>query len=230
MIAGWVIVLAIAVVDWIAVAKGWKKVEILAKPWTMGALFLVLVQGLVVTRFASLPLLLFGAGILFSLAGDLLLLISYARFSNRWFLPGLVAFLLAHVAYIIGLNIPFGKPSPPWAIGIGIMLAIAMGRVLKRILVGVRAKGLRRMLLPVSAYGVVITLMLLSAILTNTRSDWKPSASALVSLGAILFYFSDIILAWNRYVKTVRKGRVINMVAYHLGQMALVAGVLLQYK
>jgi len=36
MIAGWIIVLAVAVLDWVAVAKGWKKVEYSAKPWTMG--------------------------------------------------------------------------------------------------------------------------------------------------------------------------------------------------
>jgi hypothetical protein len=71
--------------------------------------------------------------------------------------------------------------------------------------------------------------MLLSAILTFYRVDWKPSASGLVSLGAILFYFSDIILAWNKFVKPVRNGRVMNMITYHLGQIALVSGVLLQF-
>jgi uncharacterized membrane protein YhhN len=157
------------------------------------------------------------------------LIISYARFSNRWFLPGLAAFLLAHLAYIIGLNTPFGETSPVWAIGIGILLAISAGRILRRILEGVRAKGLRQLVVPVAVYGMVITLMLLSAILTFYRVDWKPSASGLVSLGAILFYFSDIILAWNKFVKPVRNGRVMNMITYHLGQIALVSGVLLQF-
>ena len=68
-----------------------------------------------------------------------------------------------------------------------------------------------------------------SAILTLYRLDWKTSASGLVSLGAILFYFSDIILAWNKFVKPVRNGRVINMAAYHLGQVGLIAGVILQF-
>jgi uncharacterized membrane protein YhhN len=219
-------VMAAALANWVAVAKGWKKSEYIAKPMTMVLLFgyLGLVGG-----FSATPLICFGLGIFFSLAGDIFLMISYARFSNRWFLPGLAAFMLAHVAYIIGLNTPLGEPSPVWAIGIGILLALSAGRILRRILAGVREKGLRRLVVPVTAYGMVITLMLLSAILTFYRVDWKTSASGLVSLGAILFYFSDIILAWNKFVKPVRNGRVMNMVTYHLGQIALISGVLLQF-
>jgi len=226
MIAGWIVVLAAAVVDWIAVAKSWKRIEYIAKPITMVLLFgyLALAGG-----FGSLPLVCFGLGIFFSLVGDVSLMVSYARFSNRWFLLGLAAFLLAHVAYIIGLNTPLGGVSPVWAIGIGIVLAMTAARILRRILAGVREKGLRRMVAPVVAYGMVITLMLLSAILTLYRLDWKTSAAGLVSLGAILFYFSDIILAWNRYVAPVKNGRVMNMASYHLGQIALVAGVIIQF-
>ncbi|MBE3118052.1 MAG: lysoplasmalogenase [Candidatus Atribacteria bacterium] len=219
-------VLAVAVADWVAVAKGWKKIETIAKPMTMVLLFAYLALA---CGFGATPLIYFGLGIFFSLAGDIFLMISYARFSNRWFLPGLAAFLLAHMAYIIGLNMPFGEPSPLWAIGIGIILAMTAGRILRRILAGVREKGLRRLVVPVMAYGMVITLMLLSAILTIYRVDWKTSASGLVCLGAILFYFSDIILAWNKFVKPVRNGRVMNMAAYHLGQIALIAGVVLQF-
>jgi uncharacterized membrane protein YhhN len=225
MIAGWMIVLALAAVDWVAVAKGWKRIEYIAKPCTMGALFLLLV----LINIYSLPLVFFGLGILFSLAGDIFLMVSYTRFSNRWFLVGLVSFLLAHVAYIFGLNTPPGNLSLLWTISIGIILAITSARILRRILAGVLEKRLPRLVVPVMAYGTVITLMLLSAILTLYRVDWKTSASGLVSLGAILFYFSDIILAWNKFVKPIRNGRVINMAAYHLGQFALIAGVALQF-
>ena len=220
-------VLAAAVANWVAVAKGWKKAETIAKPITMVLLFgyLALAGG-----FGATPLICFGLGIFLSLVGDIFLMISYARFSNRWFLPGLAAFLLAHVAYIIGLNTPFGEPSPLWAIGIGILLAMTAGRILRRILAGVREKGLRRLVVPVMAYGTVITLMLLAAILTIFRADWKTSASGLVCLGAILFYFSDITLAWNKFVKPVRNGRVMNMITYHLGQIALIAGVVIQFR
>jgi len=225
MIAGWVVVLAVAVMDWVAVAKGWKKVEYIAKPLTMGVLFLVLVQGLVVTKFGSLPLVFFGAGILFSLAGDIFLM-----FSDHWFIPGLVAFLLAHVMYIAGFNSPFPDVSPIWSLGLAVILGLSAARVLRQILAGLAAKGQGKLIGPVVVYGVVITLMLLSALLTLFRSDWPSVAAAgLVSVGAMLFFFSDMILAWNKFVKPIRNGRVLNMVAYHLGQIALIAGVVLQF-
>ena len=219
-------VLIAAVADWVAVAKGWKRIEYFAKPATMVLLFgwLSLARG-----FGAAPLIYFGLGIFFSLAGDIFLMVSYARFSNRWFLPGLAAFLFAHVAYIIGLNTPVGGLSLIEAIGIAIILTIMTARILQRILAGVREKGLQRLVIPVMAYGTVITLMLLSAILTLNRLDWKVSAAGLVGVGATLFYFSDIILAWNKFVKPVRNGRVINMAAYHLGQIALIGGAILQF-
>jgi alkenylglycerophosphocholine/alkenylglycerophosphoethanolamine hydrolase len=214
-------VMAVAVADWVAVAKGWKKIEYVAKPLTMVLLFCYLALA---GSFGAAPLICFGLGILFSLAGDVFLL-----FSDRWFIAGLAAFLLAHVAYIIGLNTPFGELSLLWAIGIGIVLAITAVRLLQRILAGLREKGQPQLVVPVVVYGTVITLMLLSAILTLYRLDWKTSAAGLVSLGAILFYFSDVILAWDRFVKPINNGRVMNMIAYHLGQIALVAGVVIQF-
>ncbi len=37
-----------------------------------------------------------------------------------------------------------------------------------------------------------------------------------------LFFYSDAVLAWNRFVRPLRWGRVVNIVPYHLGQAILV--------
>jgi uncharacterized membrane protein YhhN len=226
MIPGFILLFLVAVIDWVAVAKNWKKVEYVAKPAAMLVLLglLALVGG-----FRSLPLICFGLGIFFSLAGDVFLMISYARFSDRWFLPGLAAFLLAHVSYIAGLNIPLPEVSPIWSLGLAVVLALGAARILRRIIDGVRKKGLPRLVRPVGLYGTVITLMLLSALLTLNNTAWKTSAAGLVALGAVLFYFSDVLLAWNKFVKPIKNGRLVNMILYHLGQAALVAGVLIQF-
>ena len=221
MITGIIIVLAVAVVDWIAVAKGWKQVEYVAKPWTLAALFLVLA---LVGRFSSLPLIFFGLGILFSLAGDVFLM-----FSDRWFIPGLVSFLLAHVAYIAGFNLPLPVVSPTWALIVALVLAFSAARLLRPIVAGLAAKGQRKLIGPVVVYGVVITLMLLSAMLTLFRPEWKAPPAALVSIGAMLFFYSDAILAWIKFVAPIKNGRMMNMITYHLGQIALIAGVLIQF-
>jgi uncharacterized membrane protein YhhN len=46
---------------------------------------------------------------------------------------------------------------------------------------------------------------------------------SLVALaGALLFFYSDAILAWNRFVKPLPYGRIVNMVPYHVGEALLV--------
>jgi alkenylglycerophosphocholine hydrolase len=216
----------IAILDWVAVVNGLKKVEYIAKP---AAMLILLGLLLLVGGFGSLPLICFALGIFFSLVGDVFLMLSYNSLSDRWFLPGLAAFLLVHIAFIIGLNIPTPGVSPIWSLGLGILLALSAARLLRRILAGVTQKGLGRLVRPVALYGMVITLMLLSALLTLFSSWWNVYAAVLVASGAILFYFSDTLLAWNKFVKPLKNGRVINMILYHLGQLALVVGVILQF-
>jgi uncharacterized membrane protein YhhN len=226
VIPGFILFFLVSAIDWLAVAKNWKKVEYIVKPAAMLVLLGLLAR---LGGFGSLPLICFSLGIFFSLAGDVFLMISYTRFSNRWFLPGLAAFLFAHVSYIIGLNSPLPDVSPVWSLGLAVVLALTAARILQRILAGVRQKGLPRLVRPVGLYGMVITLMLLSALLTLNNPVWKISASGLVAVGAILFYFSDILLAWNKFVAPIKNGRLANMILYHFGQAALVMGILIQF-
>lgn len=222
MIPGLILLLLVAVLDWVAVAKSWKKIEYISKPGTLVILFAFLA---LVGSFDSPPLIFFGAGILFSLAGDVFLL-----FSDRWFIPGLVAFLLAHIMYIVGFTLPFQDISPVWSLGLAVILGLSSARILRRIVAGLVSKGQRKLVGPVLVYGMVITVMLLSALLTLFRMDWQTTPAVLVSIGAFLFFLSDIILAWSKFVSPVKNGRVMNMVAYHLGQIALIVGVIFHFK
>jgi uncharacterized membrane protein YhhN len=220
MIPGLLVVLLVAVTDWVAVGKGWKKVEYVTKPATMVVLFALLA---LIGGFGSVPLICFGLGILFSLAGDVFLMLS-----DRWFIPGLVSFLLAHVSYIVGFNLPLPVVSPTWALVVALVLAFSAARLLRPIVAGLSAKGQMKLIGPVIVYGVVITLMLLSAMLTLFRPEWKAPPAALAAFGAMLFFSSDAILAWNKFVAPIKNGRLLNMITYHLGQIALIVGVVLQ--
>jgi hypothetical protein len=51
----------------------------------------------------------------------------------------------------------------------------------------------------------------------------------LVSFGAALFYFSDIVLAWNRFVSPIKNGRMLNIGMYHIAQIMIVVGVGTQF-
>lgn len=204
----------------LALWKGWRKLEFIAKPAVMVCLFIWLYT----TAGLWGALLWFGIGILFSLAGDIFLM-----FIDRFFILGLVSFLIGHVAYLIGFNTPLPQGSSFWSIGLAIMVGLGSARVLRRIVGSIRAKGQNRLVVPVIVYGVVITLMLLAAMLTLFRADWNATAALLVSFGAALFYFSDITLAWHRFVSPIKNGRMLNIGMYHLAQIAIVIGVAIQF-
>ena len=108
-------------------------------------------------------------------------------------------------------------------------LGILAARVYRDIAFGLDAGGQSRLRKPVLAYTLIITVMALSALNTLFRVDWAPAAAGWVALGAVLFFVSDIILAYNRFVRPFRNGRLWNMAAYHLGQMALAWGAWLQW-
>jgi uncharacterized membrane protein YhhN len=209
-----------AALESLALWKSWLRLEYLAKPAVMIILFLWLWTS-VGLNGASLW---FGVGILLSLTGDVLLMISL----DRLFLAGLVVFLLAHVAYLVGFNIPIPGISA-WGFFLAIMVGLGGTRVIRRILVPLAANGQGRMRMPIIVYGVVISLMLLSAMLKLTDFTWNATAAAFVSVGAFLFYISDIILAWNKFVSPIQYGRIYNIAAYHLGQIVLIAGVIAQF-
>lgn len=209
-----------AVLEALAMWKNWPKLEWLAKPAVMVCLFawLTLAAGL------QGALLWFGLGVLFSLAGDVALMMP-----DRFFVVGLGAFLLAQIAYLVGFNTPLPDTATVWGVGIAVVLGLSALRVMRPIVAGVRAKGGNRLAGAVILYSIAITLMLLSALLTLFRPDWRSNAALLVSTGAFLFYLSDIVLAWNRFVTPIRRGRLVNIGLYHLGQIAIVGGVILQF-
>lgn len=209
-----------AALEAVALQKNWDRLEYVAKPAVMIVLFLWLFTSVGLNG----ALLWFGLGIFFSLIGDVLLMISLDRF----FLAGLIAFLLAHIAYAIGFNIPVSETSA-WGFILAVMIALGGSRIIRRILDALPAQGESHMRIPIIIYSLVISVMLLSAMMKIMDFSWNANAAALVSIGAFLFYLSDIILAWNKFVAPIAHGRSYNIAAYHLGQIALIAGVIAQF-
>lgn len=204
----------------LVVWKGLGKLEYLTKPAVMICLFAWLYAS---TGLQGLAFW-FGLGVLFSLAGDVFLMFEH----ERCFLFGLVAFLLAHISYLAGFQNEL-RQFGFWQAILLVILAVGGTRVMQRILPSMRAGGRSRLAAPVILYAVVITAMLYAAMTTLSDSAWKAGASLLVSAGAFLFYLSDIVLAWNKFVAPVQNGRLINIVLYHLGQIGLIAGVISQF-
>ena len=181
-----------AVTDWVAVVQRAKRVEYLAKPATLVALLIYAARGP-----APAPWLL--AALVLSLCGDVALMLP-----ADVFVVGLAAFLLAHIAYIIGFEASISARVLWW--GIVLVMSSPLSR---RIIRGIGNPSLR---VPVGAYMVVISLMVGSAI---------ASGSALATAGAVLFFSSDAVIAWNRFVRPFAWAQLVIMVTYHSGQLAL---------
>ncbi|MBI5965557.1 MAG: lysoplasmalogenase [Chloroflexi bacterium] len=209
-----------AALESLALWKNWPRLEYIAKPGVVIVLFLWLWTS-VGLNGASLW---FGLGLILSAVGDVLLMISLDRF----FLFGLAAFLLAHVAYVIGFNIPLPEFSL-WGIVFAVMVSLGGARIIRRILDALASRGQTRMRTPIIVYSTVISIMLLSAMMKLMDISWDANAALLVSGGAFVFYISDIILAWNKFVSPIQQGRIYNIAAYHLGQIMLIAGVIAQF-
>ena len=101
-------------------------------------------------------------------------------------------------------------------------------RLIRKIVSSIRAKGQTRLVYPVIVYSIVITVMLYAAMTTISNPEWTTRAAFFVSAGAFLFYISDLILAWNKFVSPIQNGRILNIATYHLGQIGLIAGVVSQ--
>jgi len=202
-------------VDWVAVAKSWKQLEYIAKPGAMVALLAWLWLNIVPT--GALALSWFSIGLLCCLAGDVLLMLPEVLFT-----AGLIAFLLGHVVYIVGLNI--GGLLPIEAV-LFVPVAAIGAWLARRVTSALKASGRGKLRAPVIVYTVVISLMVVSALAVPFRPGVPLGPALLVGLGAVLFFVSDAVLAWNRFVAPVRGGKLFVIFAYHLGQMALIAGV-----
>jgi uncharacterized membrane protein YhhN len=193
-----------AVADWVGVVTERQVVRYVAKPGTLAALIGVAVT---LEPFHSTVRAWMAAGLVCSLAGDVFLMLS-----ERWFVAGLTAFLVGHLAYVVGMA---SAPTATVGLLVGVaVVAVAAGTLGRLIVTTVRRGPHGRLAGPVTAYVAVISAMVVAAFGT-----WAPAAI----VGALLFYASDATLAWNRFVRPVRHGGLAVMVTYHLAQAGLVA-------
>jgi uncharacterized membrane protein YhhN len=213
--------LMVAAADWIAVANKWKVLKYFAKP----SVIVLLITWLVINGGFQGPTMFFIIGLLFSLAGDIFLMLP-----DEKFLAGLFSFLVAHLAYIRGFAISgFGISTT--SIVIIVLVGLVGFGVLRQILKCLKAQHQEKLRFPVTIYAIVICIMLVSALLTMIipGSVWNFYPSLLVSIGATLFFLSDMTLAWNKFVRQVTHGGLLIIITYHLAQITITLGTGLNF-
>lgn len=186
----------------------------ITKTMLMPLLVLLLVKAVPLKANNNRLLLL---ALLFSWAGDVLLLFAYK--SELYFIAGLASFLCAHIMYIFYfVNIKGPNPSllkqRPWLVGAALLYIAAFLYLLYPNLGALR--------LPVLVYACVIITMLLCS-LHIYRQLPKQTANTFV-VGAMFFVFSDSLLAINKFYAPFPLAGVAIMLTYCLAQYCLVNG------
>ena len=149
-------------------------------------------------------------GLVLCLGGDVCLALK----QEGAFKAGLVSFLLGHVAYLVA----FFQLAPPSALASWrslVVIAISGG-----VFAWLRPH-LGRMLGPVLAYIVVISLMVMGAWAVYLIPELPARGAGLMLYGAVAFYLSDIFVARDRFVSPGWVNRVLGLPLYYLGQFLL---------
>ncbi len=206
------VALILAVLDWVSVARGWRRLGYVTKPGVMvallGWLWLSGGEGW------------FAWALIFSLAGDVFLMLPQERF-----IAGLTSFLLAHLAYSAGFLSAGLPPLRGYPLGLAMVVVGAGVGLYRALAAGLIRRGQPRLRPAIALYALALGSMWWAA-LSTAWNGWPRSAATAVALGATLFFLSDALLGWNRFVSPLPQARLKVRILYHLGQLLLVGGIL----
>ena len=150
------------------------------------------------------------AGLILCLIGDVCLALP----GNKFFRVGLVVFLLGHVFYIFSFLSLIAIYH--W-ISTGLVIILGMSAI---VFFWLRPH-LRSMLIPVLLYILVITVMASGAWAVFWKSSFPISGRMLILVGSSCFYFSDLFVARNKFVKEEYRNRFLGLPLYYAGQFSL---------
>jgi uncharacterized membrane protein YhhN len=148
---------------------------------------------------------LIALGLLCSLAGDIFLMLPGDRF-----VPGLVSFLVAHLAYVAA----FARAGGGWT---GTALLSFLPLLAYGLAVFARLRShLGPLLVPVLLYMGVILLMAWRAV--EYARQYPGFGPFVAALGALLFVGSDTALALNRFARPCRAAQAVVLGTYFAAQ------------
>lgn len=185
------------------------------KPFLVPVLFYAVVKS---ENFETKKWLLLA--LLFSWTGDCILL--FADKGELYFIFGLVAFLIAHILFIVlfvkqnSENRNFKKPLF-WVGFIGVFVYLA--KMLSLLL-----PGLGDLKVAVSVYALTISIMLVMAL--KGAFNWQNNSKYIVLIGAVFFVTSDSILALNKFNTPIPLATFWIMLTYLMAQFCITFGIL----
>jgi uncharacterized membrane protein YhhN len=158
--------------------------------------------------------LLVFTGLAFCLGGDILL----AFPQDRMFLFGLISFLVGHLFYVAAF---VHVVDPNFLALVGLILTIAVS---SGIYLWLRPY-LGQMHIPVVFYIIVISAMLWGAWSVLGMKALPLEGRALVFVGALCFYASDLFVARDRFIQKKFANRLVGLPLYYAGQFMIAFSV-----
>lgn len=155
--------------------------------------------------------------LVFSVIGDMFLM--FTDVSPNYFTSGLVAFLLAHVMYILVFLKKRNITVKPYSV---ILFFVIYGGILFYVL----KDGLGDMLIPVILYMLVILTMAVTAFWRKGNVGKK--SFYLVFIGALFFIFSDSLIALDKFLMPIPLARTGIILSYAFAQLLIVSGIIKQ--
>jgi uncharacterized membrane protein YhhN len=134
---------------------------------------------------------------------------------KRWFLAGLVAFLLGHLAYVVGIAVI--EPPARWPGDAGGLAVIPIA--LAAVVLASLWRHLGSMRLPVIGYVVTITVMVVAAFAATQGHALPEPNRSYLAVGACVFFVSDIAVARDRFVARRFSNKLWGLPAYYAGQL-----------
>jgi uncharacterized membrane protein YhhN len=149
-------------------------------------------------------------GLIFCLIGDVCLALPH----ERAFRAGLVAFLVGHIFYIFSFSSLIQIRH--W-ISAGLFIIFGLSAL---IFLWLRLH-LKAMFIPVLLYILVITVMASGAWTVFWKSSFPISGGVLILAGSLCFYFSDVFVARDKFIKEKHTNRLLGLPLYYAGQFSL---------
>jgi uncharacterized membrane protein YhhN len=153
-------------------------------------------------------------GLVLGLVGDICLAIPGATA----FRAGLVAFLAGHILYVCAFA-TLSRPAS-WLHAGNLVIFIVSGSIFWWLLPHLGA-----MLIPVTLYIVVISVMVSGAWAVFRNDDVRRAGAWVILIGAILFYVSDIFVARDRFMVNEFLNRLMGLPLYYSAQFLLAFSV-----
>jgi uncharacterized membrane protein YhhN len=171
----------------------------------------ILILFFALTAPASSYKILIVIGILFSLAGDIFLMLP-----SDQFLIGLICFLVTHIFYIVAFMSDSRFRRPIWPYVLLAVIAIAIFELLSG---GITAA----MKFPVAIYAAALSFMTAQALARNSQQ--QSVGSRLAAIGAVLFLISDTTLAYDRFITKFLAAHAIILSTYYAAQYLIALSV-----